>query len=266
MLYKRLLTALVLLPLIFWGILTTIPYVFEGISALILLLAAFEWSGLVGLKKNSQKIIYMIALILSGALLFWVPLKIILTLNIMMWLWLFFALGFYGRSSSSLGVSFKTSRGLAGLFLLPSWWFALNILHAAPQGFMWTLFVLVLVWVTDTAAYAVGRVKGKHPFAPKISPKKTWEGVLGGLMGAMVLGLLVFYYFTFPVSLGGWLICVLITTIFTILGDLVESLFKRLAHVKDSGNLLPGHGGILDRIDSVIAAVPVFTLIRLWFY
>ena len=122
------------------------------------------------------------------------------------------------------------------------------------------LLVLVLVWIADSAAYFVGRAWGRHRLAPAISPGKTWEGVAGGLIGAALYAIII-AFFTDP---GAWLallVTALLLGMASIVGDLFESAMKRQAGVKDSGSLLPGHGGILDRIDSATATLPLAALV-----
>ena len=122
------------------------------------------------------------------------------------------------------------------------------------------LLVLVLVWIADTAAYFVGRAWGKRRLAPAISPGKTWEGAIGGLIGAALYAIIIAYF----TERGAWLALVataLLLGMVSIVGDLFESAVKRQAGVKDSGTLLPGHGGILDRIDSATATLPLAALV-----
>jgi phosphatidate cytidylyltransferase len=121
------------------------------------------------------------------------------------------------------------------------------------------LFSLVIVWVSDTVAYFVGRAIGKHPFAPLLSPKKTWEGAVGGLAGSLAVGFAVARWVNVP--LPHLLGMAAIGNVAGQVGDLLESAYKRSAGVKDSGSLLPGHGGVLDRIDALILAIPV-----VWYY
>ncbi len=120
------------------------------------------------------------------------------------------------------------------------------------------LSIFMIIWASDSFAYLTGKNFGKHKLAEKISPKKTIEGVFGGLIGGLVTAYLIFQFsgWRFMLNLRQFLIMTLIIVIFGTLGDLLESRFKRLANVKDSGNLIPGHGGILDRLDSFILAVP----------
>jgi phosphatidate cytidylyltransferase len=143
--------------------------------------------------------------------------------------------------------------------LLPTWT-SLVALHArAPDGRWWLLFLLVLVWIADTAAFFVGRRWGRRRLASVVSPGKSWEGVLAGLAGGIAAGAVFGLYrdmqgvemLVFLLICGG-------TVAASVVGDLMESMMKRSANLKDSGNLLPGHGGVLDRIDSLTAAAPVF--------
>ena len=120
----------------------------------------------------------------------------------------------------------------------------------------------MLVWAADSGAYFSGRAFGKRKLAPKVSPGKSWEGVVGGLITALVLAF-VFIHFSGDALVGernisGFVILSVATVAISVLGDLTESMFKRESGVKDSSQLIPGHGGVLDRIDSLTAAVPFF--------
>ena len=127
------------------------------------------------------------------------------------------------------------------------------------KTFTLEVFMLfVLIWSSDTFAYLTGKFFGKHKMAPKISPKQTWEGFAGGVVLTLVLGFFVEQYF--PELRGNWMIVGLLVSIFAPLGDLVESQLKRSFAVKDSGNIIPGHGGVLDRLDSFIICAPVIYL------
>lgn len=127
------------------------------------------------------------------------------------------------------------------------------------HGISLEVFMLfVLIWSSDSFAYFSGRLFGRNKMAPKISPKKTWEGFAGGVLLTLVLGFFVEKYF--PELRGNWIVVGLLVAIFAPLGDLVESQLKRTFGVKDSGNIIPGHGGILDRLDSFIICAPVVYL------
>jgi len=133
-------------------------------------------------------------------------------------------------------------------------------LHGFPyDGPRLLLFALVITWAGDTAAYFVGRAMGKHPLAVKISPKKTWEGSVGSMVGSLVVAWAFSYWIRIPI--GHLLAMAVIGNVAGQMGDLLESAYKRSAGVKDSGGLLPGHGGVLDRIDALILCIPV-----IWYY
>jgi phosphatidate cytidylyltransferase len=130
-------------------------------------------------------------------------------------------------------------------------------LHGVARPLL--LFALVITWAADTVAYFAGRAFGKHPLAPHISPKKTWEGSIAGLAGSLAVGYAFHFWLTIP--LGHLLAMAFVGNVAGQMGDLLESACKRSAGVKDSGGLLPGHGGILDRIDALILCIPV-----IWYY
>lgn len=132
-------------------------------------------------------------------------------------------------------------------------------LRHLDNGEVWFLLMLVSNWVTDSAAYFSGRFFGKTPFAPRISPKKTWEGTIGGVLGGFLAPVMVAFV-GFSISATVFLLGVLVP-IATVLGDLLESRLKRRFHVKDSGHILPGHGGVLDRIDGTLVALPITAFI-----
>jgi phosphatidate cytidylyltransferase len=127
-----------------------------------------------------------------------------------------------------------------------------------PRGAQWLLFALCLVWAADIGAYFAGRSFGRVRLAPLVSPGKTWEGVLGGLLLAALVALWGSRWFAVPVL--PFVALCLVVVAFSIVGDLTESLLKRFAGLKDSGTLFPGHGGVMDRIDSLTSALPVLLL------
>ncbi len=130
----------------------------------------------------------------------------------------------------------------------------------ATYDYSYLLAIIFYIWINDTGAYLVGSLFGKHKILPRISPGKTWEGCIGGLIFTILSAFLMEYLFG-KSSITAWMLLALIASVTGTLGDLVESMFKRLAGIKDSGNLLPGHGGVLDRFDSLIFAVPFVYLV-----
>jgi phosphatidate cytidylyltransferase len=137
--------------------------------------------------------------------------------------------------------------------------FAVRLHAIAGQGPRLLLFALAVTWAADTTAYFIGRAMGKHPLAPHISPKKTWEGSIGGIIGSLLIAYVAKFFL--PIALPHLLAMAFLGNIAGQMGDLLESAYKRSAGVKDSGSLLPGHGGVLDRIDAQILCIPV-----IWYY
>ncbi|MBC7657234.1 MAG: phosphatidate cytidylyltransferase, partial [Frankiaceae bacterium] len=151
------------------------------------------------------------------------------------------------------------------LSVIPAW-AALCWLHmTGANGPDWALYALLIVWLADTGAYFVGVRFGKHKLAPRISPGKSWEGFAGGLLATTLLAV-----GALPVLGLAWnllpslLLLTLVATLFSVAGDLFESLLKRHAGAKDSSHLIPGHGGVLDRLDSLLAALPIFAVGKFW--
>ena len=164
-----------------------------------------------------------------------------------------------GKRPTLLGLSIKLLSGL--LVLIPAWLAMIYIHHSGPLGAKWLIYALSINWVADSGAYFAGRRWGRHKLAPKVSPGKTVEGAIGAVLLVMVYAFLASLYF----DLGGTLrwIFILFNIVLvpvSILGDLFESMIKRHGGFKDSGQLLPGHGGVMDRIDSVTAVMPMFVL------
>jgi len=153
---------------------------------------------------------------------------------------------------------------LAGIMYLG--WMAsyYTTLIQLDNGYKWVILALFCTFASDTTAYFVGRLLGRHKMAPSISPAKTWEGACGGLAGAIVIGSLTAWIIGLPISLWQAITLAAVVSIFAQIGDLVESLFKRNMGAKDSGRALPGHGGILDRIDSLVFAGLVVYYYVIW--
>lgn len=231
---------------------------------------AWEWAVLSGLQGGCR-IGYVGAVIaVGGAVLMTVAqlpgaAAVIFGAAAIWWPWATFELR---RNSGGVFYS-RGGRVIAGFLVLVPAWAAIFFLHATdPRQPLALLFVLVLVGLADTAAYATGRMFGRTKLAPTISPGKTVEGVMGGIL---VVVLLAYFCGTMiwrfqGVALGAWIALAVVTALVSVVGDLAESKVKRVAGVKDSGNLLPGHGGVLDRIDAITAAAPVYALgWLLWF-
>lgn len=263
MLKQRILTAVILVPAVLWILSTSLPYVFAAFTALVLLLASWEWAGLLGFHNKNFKIAYLFFVAFVFGITLLLPLGLNLVIALVGWVWMFLAVISHSLGKQFLWLDKIPLRFILGAPLLVVAWLSINVLRQEPEGLAWTLYVLVLVWLADISAYFAGKYLGKHRLVPRVSPNKTWEGALAALISSQLFTFCALPWL--PIYWDSWRIfpIALATVIFAIFGDLVESLLKRIAHVKDSGTLLPGHGGVLDRIDSLIAALPVFVLLRL---
>lgn len=277
MLIQRILTAIVLIPLVIIALFFAPLSIFSYLIIAVCALATWEWSHFLGMVKKTQKAIFMVLIISLLALLYLIPNDLslkgqlftyIICLSIVWWLIALLLVISYPQSAKYWSKSILIKLLFALFTLIP---FYISMLELRSinydidryTGAVWLLYVFVLVWATDTGAYFAGRAIGKHKLAVKVSPGKTIEGFIGGVSLAILVCLLVYLTGYFAISFINFLISSLLAILVSVLGDLTESMFKREAGIKDSGNLIPGHGGILDRIDSLTAAVPVFTALSL---
>lgn len=266
MLKQRILTVAVVLPLLLacmfllpnagWALLITIPAA----------LGALEWSKLAGHTRTARGA--FIAAVVATCLLF-VGVSRSAELSaraagLASWLYVLALLFWAAAAPAWLYCKWRVQHplvlGFTGWIVLIPSWLAVVALQKSP----WLLLIVLgAVWMADTAAYFAGKCFGRHKLAPQISPGKTWEGVLGAYVAVIVYGTVVGLLLQSPANVYDRLavllfVCVL--TAFGIIGDLFESWIKRQAGAKDSGRLLPGHGGVLDRIDSLTAALPFAAL------
>lgn len=268
---RRVVTAVTLVPLVVWAVLGLDTPGLAVVLGIVVLGAAWEWAGLAGLRPMVYRVLY--ALVLSVFLYAGFRagkqdnlLLLITSLGLAWWLvalvWAIRTQG--GRSW--LFMSNVVVASLAGLLALGPAWLALVGLHRIDSlGPALVLILMVLIWVADSGAYFAGRRFGRSRLASRISPGKTWEGALGGLVAVVILAPVAGHHLGFAgTQLAGFVLLCAATVPASVLGDLTESLFKRQAGAKDSGRLLPGHGGLLDRIDSLLAAAPFFYLGFWW--
>ncbi|MEO0442156.1 MAG: CDP-archaeol synthase [Pseudomonadota bacterium] len=269
MLKKRVATGL-LMGLLFLACLFLLPWPgFVTFMSLVLLLGAWEWANLAGLEQNWQRVVYcasviaLVLLVLSVSLsletarLDEVGTRSVLLLGGLWWavslLWV------QGYPSSAVLWGNRWVRCAMGWLALVPAWLALVYLHQYQYGSWLILLMVVTVFVADTGAYFFGRAFGKRKLAATVSPGKSWEGFWGGVLCCLLLSVVVAAIVKFE----HWpaiVTTVVLTGLASVLGDLVESMVKRHRGIKDSGQLLPGHGGIMDRLDSITAAAPVFVL------
>lgn len=265
MLKQRLITAAVLIPLVVLSLLFLSTAILQWLLAGVTILAAWEWFSLMGFKhRDSLLAPFGLLVVLSLSMSFLGSQSLAIIVSLIWIIILFFVDWFANKPLSTQSKQFFTSPKTA--FILPAlvlalFWSSAVLLHGSSTiGPQQLLYIMVLVWLADTGGYFAGKRWGKTALASEISPNKTWEGVAGAIVLGFIWALIAFYLdMAGSINLFIWLLLSAIGILISVVGDLFESLFKRCYDVKDSGNLLPGHGGILDRIDSLIAAVPVFT-------
>lgn len=270
MLKQRVITALVLV-LIFLAALFGLPSgYFSFFIGAVLLIGALEWANLSGFPAIWQRLAYSFLLVVlliivslylgfegeASPRLDSLAIRDVLILGCG-W-WALALLLVQGYPSSSVLWGHKVLRLLMGILVLIPTWVALVYVRQQSNGAWLVLLLMLIVAVADSGGYFAGRRFGKHKLAPAVSPGKTWEGFAGGFFAncllALILGLIL------DASILLMLALVIPTSLVSVLGDLLESMVKRHAGAKDSGNILPGHGGILDRVDGITAGAPVFAL------
>ena len=263
MLRQRVLTAIVLVVVLLGVMLGLPPIATVWLVTALVLVGAWEWAAFVGGNTPRSRAAFTAVVAALIACSYFVlnasstqfvhgVLAVAMTWWLLAFLWICLA----------PARVHPLSAGLAGVLSLVPCWLALVYATLATQSTRWVLFTLALVWAADTGAFFFGRWLGRVPLAPRVSPKKTWEGVIGGVATSALVAW-VAASFVFNVNVWQFvLVCVAVAAL-SIVGDLTESMLKRAVGLKDSGNVFPGHGGMLDRIDSVTAAAPalVFSLI-----
>jgi phosphatidate cytidylyltransferase len=262
-LVKRVLAAVVLIPVVVAAILWLPTAGFAMLLGAFAVVGGHEWCR-VGQLPRALHTVFVGSLtvaLIGGyfALHSNVFVQIILAMAILWWLLAFVAVVAWQRDTGFAWFEFAAVRVGAGVLILYPSWVSLVWLH--EQRPTMVLFVMVLIWVADSAAYFAGRQFGRRKLASRVSPGKSWEGVAGGLLAVMCLAAGVAVASDHSMEVSALFVGLsFVVAVASVLGDLIESLFKRRAGVKDSGTLIPGHGGVLDRIDSLTAAGPCFAL------
>jgi len=269
MLKQRLITAIILIVLFLGAIFNVDTQGLGVLLAVLVAAGAWEWAGLMRLSSALLKSLYLLATVFLLYFSFELLanpslLENLLIVSALFWLCALLFLCYANATQMNIKawhISPVISGFIGVLLLLPTWLALLYIHGSLQQGEWFLLFLMVLIWGADSGAYFAGRAWGKNKLAVVVSPGKTWEGFAGAMLIAVVLAIAAaaYWYSDLKPQVMFVLLC-LFTVIFSVVGDLFESLFKRQAGVKDSGKLLPGHGGVLDRIDSLTAAAPIFTL------
>jgi len=262
---QRVITASAL-ALVFLGTLFYMPwFVFSVAIGLVLLVAAWEWANLSGLKTVLSRILYIVTIILAAFVCAWLTdwtektgyFRAVLIAACSWWALSLLWIQSFPASAAIWGP--RSIRLLMGSFVLIPAWLSFLYLRSEPSGAWLVLLVVMLVSAADIGAYFTGKAIGKRKLAPDVSPGKSWEGVVGGA----ILSIIVATFFNFLVNANAWsslFMIAILTALASVIGDLLESMVKRYRGVKDSSQLLPGHGGLLDRIDGLVAAIPVFAL------
>lgn len=280
MLIQRLLAALVLIPIVIAGLFFLSISNFAIVMLVIFALSSWEWAQFLHFTTKRSKSIFTILLTTLAAIIYYLPsyvylpiniFEIILLSSIAWWSVALVLVLSYPKSVKLWGTSFFNKLLFAFFTLMPFFIAMIQLRQInyglnSYEGAYWLLYILVLVWATDSGAYFAGRLWGKHKLAPSVSPGKTIEGFMGGVASSIIIGLLVYYSHFFNAPFYPFMISSVVAIFASVLGDLTESMFKREANIKDSGHLIPGHGGILDRIDSLTAAMPIFAAFILYIF
>jgi phosphatidate cytidylyltransferase len=275
----RVIAALIMAPLAIAAILLLSTPWLAALAAAVFLIGLWEWFRLAEIDDTLPRTVLLLLNLVLMVLLTWVSrassgfspalFQLIVLAGVAWWVLALLWLKFFHFASDhqTYGRVFKLAAGT--LAIVPAW-AALCLLHSNnfdSAGFndtrahLWLLTALAVVWAADSGAYFAGRAFGKHKLAPRVSPNKTIEGLVGGVIAGVVVGVGFGLMAGVEVARLPALVAVtVLTVLFSVEGDLFESLLKRHVGAKDSGNLIPGHGGVLDRIDGVLAALPVFVL------
>jgi len=248
----------IILALVWFANVPVLTVFFCGVS----LIGAHEWLRLCGVREPLVRAGFYIAVVLiaAGVVVYPQAAPWFLAFVVLYWFVLAYRTLLYWRADRPVWLLGKL---VTGVLILSGGWVAAVwhkvLLNGAPYLLV---SLLLIIWAADTGAYFAGRRFGKHKLSPRISPGKTVEGMLGGILGALLVSVVsgVFWLHLGGFRLFAWLCLVALVVVFSVIGDLVESTAKREAGMKDSGNLLPGHGGMLDRIDSLTAAAPMLAV------
>ncbi|RMA78677.1 phosphatidate cytidylyltransferase [Umboniibacter marinipuniceus] len=271
MLKQRVITAVVIAALFIAGVVYSNPLQGTLFLAVVWLLGAWEWAQLAAIANRWVKAVFVGFVALVMVALHWLTfdgltsfdIEVVRTVFIgasLVWGVLFLWIQGY-PSSATIWRHPVVVLTLGILVLVPAW-YAMVLLKLEQNYAVILIAVLLMAVGNDTGAFAVGKTIGKHKLAKEVSPKKTWEGFFGGVVLGSIVGVLIGYLLGLSASeWKGWILATLAAIVGSVIGDLAESMFKRQAGVKDSGVLLPGHGGFLDRLDSLSAAFPLFALV-----
>ena len=266
MLKQRVITALLLLPVVLALVFAAPASWFSILLAVVLIGASLEYRRLAGISSQTAGYLMVFVQAAILAVLFWYRehwvngSTLYLSISCLVWLLMFIRLPLYRPGSPPDG-TYRVVSIATAILSITTGWFALSWLRIQAEGPWLILLLLLIVWAADTGAYFAGKTFGKRKLAPSISPGKTQAGLVGGLIAAPLIALLAVNLMPVETIDTTRLVLIsLVTALVSVGGDLMISLHKRTSGFKDSGSLLPGHGGILDRLDSLLAAAPFFAL------
>lgn len=268
MLRSRILTALLVIPFLFWAIFAAPFWLFSGIGLLVIAISAWEWSHLVGFKQAFVCVLYVACVLLGAIFVTQVPSFLTFFIAFCFWIWALCAILAFNHDRGALGFQWPIVRAVSGIFILIACWQALLMLRfSSLWGPGWLAWAFCMVWAVDTGGYFVGRTFGKRPLVSRVSPKKTRAGLWGGIVFALLVAFVGSLFFDLSWTTRAWIYgLAFFTAIFSTVGDLTVSLLKRQVGVKDCGHILPGHGGLLDRMDSVAAGTMIFAFGLMWIF
>jgi len=272
----RILTAVLLVPAVLAALFLLPPIAWGCVTLAVIALGSMEWGRLVGMSPPARNV-FLAAIVVIGVALLnapsaqfargWPQPLVVAVCGVASLFWIFVAPPWVVRRWPTQR---KAVMAILGLIVLLAAWMALVQMQARAPWLV--LAAMAVVWIADTAAYFAGRAFGKHKLAPLVSPGKSWEGVYGGWVAVAIYAWVLsrfaadagFRYDVTAFAIGMWILfCVALASV-SVVGDLFESLMKRQAGVKDSGALLPGHGGVLDRTDALLAAMPIAAVAAEW--
>lgn len=262
MLKQRIITAVILTSAIVSVVIYLPVQLLALIFALFVSVGAWEWSACAGIVSKGYKMLYVFAVLLCMATCFYSLdagwLAVLVYAGLLWWHIAIFLVVYYQRKRA-INLSSVWLKLLIGILILMPTWLSLILIHQQISGPELVLVLFFIVWLADSAAYFSGRKFARKQLASNISPAKSWEGVYAALLVPSLSGIVYALYTGMQLKHTVlFIIVVFLTVVFSILGDLTASMFKRIAGIKDSGRILPGHGGVLDRVDSLTAAAPVF--------
>ncbi|MCC5791976.1 MAG: phosphatidate cytidylyltransferase [Legionellaceae bacterium] len=258
---QRVITSAMIVPLVIAILFSGLPGLQFGFGMLLLAVSGWEWTRLIALSSRPVAVTYCVVVLLFSALAVFYPMAPWwwFWLAVLSWTVIIMAILTYPASQRLWG--YPAVVAIAGLLLLPLFMYALTAIITRPVfGAALLMYTIVLVWAADVGAYLAGRRYGQHKLIPRVSPGKSWEGVLGGLMLVSLVALAGAAYFK-PPTLVCWYVGALLLALQSIFGDLFISMLKRRQQLKDTGQILPGHGGMLDRLDSLLAVTPLAAIL-----